>query len=728
MATLAEIREKYPQYADVPDEALAKGLHAKHYSQMPFEEFAAKIGLQTIAAPEPTLGDRAKQALGLTPVGIGMQLAPKLAAGIRGDAAEELPSAVGSEGYRDARWAEMQRKPYLEGVKQEGREFGATVFGGDEELAQVMADAVPGSKITQDANGNAVIELPSGERVYPNKPGLDSQDVLRTGANIASYLPAVRTARAISGGSTVLRAGATGALSAATNAAGQKAAGREDIDGGEVAVAGGFGAGGELLAPIAGLVVKAIKNNPARGNARAFEILKRDLGIEQPTNAQVATMARGLDEIEAGADPAAVLGADEFGFIYTKGRRMAEGQKGKFEALTDEEALRQAPGYPGNQMRGIDQSNRQTLETVLGRQLDQVGGVNRPQSPVGAFERIGETAKAQADELDGRVSAAYDKAAQGNRTSVSADAVRQAPDRIKRALREFPVGDLTPATRDILARLRFSAEGMTPGTKGVTLRAIEDQRKLINNAFGAAANSTDRNALRVLKGEYDRWLDDAFDNALISGDEQALAAMKEARGLRAEYGRRFEGDNADVDKFVQAMIGGDKTPDELIGVALGSSQVSKAGAARFVERLKVATNNDPEVLGALKAAHLMRLTQAKTGETLGMQAVRANILAAEQNTPSVLRSLYAPGEWAQIKRLATAIDPLLDKGTFARRPGTADQIARMLGSLPFVGKAVEMTQTPLNAWKAAGVAGPLARRPVGPELLPAGAAAAGDGR
>ena len=45
MATIAEIREKYPQYSDMPDAALADALHSKFYADMPKPDFYAKIGL-----------------------------------------------------------------------------------------------------------------------------------------------------------------------------------------------------------------------------------------------------------------------------------------------------------------------------------------------------------------------------------------------------------------------------------------------------------------------------------------------------------------------------------------------------------------------------------------------------------------------------------------------------------------------------------------------------------
>lgn len=45
MASIAEIRGKYPQYNDISDEQLAEALYTKHYSDMPRAAFNEKIGL-----------------------------------------------------------------------------------------------------------------------------------------------------------------------------------------------------------------------------------------------------------------------------------------------------------------------------------------------------------------------------------------------------------------------------------------------------------------------------------------------------------------------------------------------------------------------------------------------------------------------------------------------------------------------------------------------------------
>lgn len=43
---IAEVREKYPQYEDLNDQDLARALHAKFYSDLDFEDFSKRIGVQ----------------------------------------------------------------------------------------------------------------------------------------------------------------------------------------------------------------------------------------------------------------------------------------------------------------------------------------------------------------------------------------------------------------------------------------------------------------------------------------------------------------------------------------------------------------------------------------------------------------------------------------------------------------------------------------------------------
>lgn len=57
MPTIAEVRQKFPQYEDMSDEVLADALHQKFYADLPREEFNAKIGLAPQQTEAPTGDD-----------------------------------------------------------------------------------------------------------------------------------------------------------------------------------------------------------------------------------------------------------------------------------------------------------------------------------------------------------------------------------------------------------------------------------------------------------------------------------------------------------------------------------------------------------------------------------------------------------------------------------------------------------------------------------------------
>lgn len=57
MPTLAEIRQQFPQYQDLSDQQLAEGLHKAYYSDLPFREFAGKIGYKAPAKSFDAMAD-----------------------------------------------------------------------------------------------------------------------------------------------------------------------------------------------------------------------------------------------------------------------------------------------------------------------------------------------------------------------------------------------------------------------------------------------------------------------------------------------------------------------------------------------------------------------------------------------------------------------------------------------------------------------------------------------
>lgn len=68
MKTIQEIRQKYPQYKDLSDDQLARGLHQKYYSDLDYGDFSQRIGL-TQAAVQPA---QPEQEMGAIERGLGL--------------------------------------------------------------------------------------------------------------------------------------------------------------------------------------------------------------------------------------------------------------------------------------------------------------------------------------------------------------------------------------------------------------------------------------------------------------------------------------------------------------------------------------------------------------------------------------------------------------------------------------------------------------------------------
>lgn len=600
------------------------------------------------------------------------------------------------------------------------------MFGSRLGAAEYLAEQ-SGGKVETDADGEPVVVLASGDRYRLNNAGLDTTDVGNVAGNVAAFFsPAAwvnRINQARNAGMAV-RAGSQAATAIGVDTGLQVGFDNGRIDPLRTGLAGIGGAAGEVIAPVLGKIIQAVRGAPA---PQAPAALLRELGITKPTPQQTKEATEAVAEIAAGGDPAAVIGAKEFGFRYTQGQRTLDPVE-RYNQLGREEVLRQQPGANAPFIQA-EQANQNALSSAVEGIAARWGA--RPGATAGELSTtVQGRVAAQADELKGRISEAYDVAGQSNRTAVRADAVQALPRRLAAAVTDFDM-ELTPAAAQTLKRITNLASSLPEGTAGVTLRAIETQRKIINNSIAAAAsNPADRAAMTAIKREFDGWVDNAVDDALLSGDPAALDAIKKARGLRAEFGRRFEGD-AQADRFVADLVVGQKTPEELLNVALGAGQVSKAAGGRFVDRLRLAVGDDPETLGALRAAQFLRMVQKPTGEPLGPQAIVNNILRMEVGNRSMIDALYSPAEWKEVKRLAAALKPMVPPSMIAKSSGTAERVMRYLSTsanrLPFVGKMAEGIAEVKNGIQAERVFTQPVRPPMLPAnpLLPAAGAAGG---
>jgi hypothetical protein len=204
MATIAEVRAQYPQYADIPDAALADALHKKFYADLPKADFDVKIGLKPVDN-RPTWGQEnprayevaqtARKYLGpaveaASAVGGGVLGAPGGPAGIVGGSA--LGYGIGKEitNLADIALGNVKQQAPAADVSRAAKNVleGATMEVGGQVAAPILAKAVgkvvdvaqmplqKAAKMTRDAFGSD-IEL-AVNALRNAKPGMSVSQTL----------------------------------------------------------------------------------------------------------------------------------------------------------------------------------------------------------------------------------------------------------------------------------------------------------------------------------------------------------------------------------------------------------------------------------------------------------------------------------------------------------------------------------------------------------------------
>lgn len=625
---------------------------------------------------------------------------------------------------------------------------GIDMFGSREAAANFLAERTGGT-VEADESGEPILRLPSGRAYRLNDPGLDSTDVANFTGNVAAYLNPARAAAGFAQGAQLGRAGTIGAqglAAGATDLAIQGAvAGATDLaQEGEgyqvsplrVGVSAAGGAGGEALAPVIGAAFRRGAELLGRGagarNEAAAQIT-RELGLERPTPQQVRLIERAATDIARGADPEAVLGGPEFGFIYTQGMRMpartpAE-QAARFRQLSIEDTLRSDP-VAGAPLREVQDANQNALRRGI-EQISARYGAQPAAAPVEGVERVQDVLQRQASGLRERVREAYEAVPGG--TFVRVDALRQLPQRLNRAVADFGIEEgLHPQSFSALRTIQTRLANLPEGARAVSLDAIERTRRTLNKRRQDAVAPSDQEAMRRIIGEFDTFVDDAMTNALERGDATALEFNKRARGFRREFAQRFEGEES-TDNFVRGLIDDvrveAKTPEQLLNMALGAGQVSQPGAANFIRRLRVASNDDPTVINGMRTAHFLRMVRGPNGEALDPARVMNNIRATERNNRSLVRALYTDEEWAAVRRLAQAIEPTIPDAAseqiLRRTSGTTERLLRSVGNFPFLRQAVEAVARPVNVYRASSAVNAPVPRPAPRTAIPSATGAAG---
>lgn len=535
-------------------------------------------------------------------------------------------------------------------------------FGSDDDIATRYAKTVPGSSVERDDAGRPLVKLKSGNTFEVNPEGLDFGDVIRFGSKVAQFFPAAKLAGMAPGLAT--RIGTNMGLSAATEVAGQRVAGREEINPTEVAFAAGGGGLGEVFAPIAGAIFRDGSKLPRAEAIQRARAAMQGQGLPDDVAAKIG---QRLDEINLGGSADDLIGEAEFGFQYTKGQRT-----GDMRTLMDEERLSQSSTMLEVQRQNADVANRSVRDIARG-----VAGGEVDSAP-GAIGRATDQVRRQHKALKGEVNQAYDRF-RGTDATVPDHQAHHLPAQTRKALGDFNVDPInTPGTVRALEIL-----DTTFGNTQVPLSAktIDQARRQIRTISGA--NASDKAAKNLVVRQMDQWLDESLEKGLVNGDPNAIQFLKDARKLNTDLAMRYgaSGLGKDVDNIVGKMLRNDASADELARMVYGAGQVSAPAATRALARIKMAMVKRPEEWNQLRAQVLRSAATGKGDNALGVQTIHSNLRELMVNRPDLMSSLFTKAEREQVTRLINAMTPIL-RNVDKRSSGTTERLMRVMA--PYV--------------------------------------------
>jgi len=469
------------------------------------------------------------------------EAAPSFYEGLVQSVTGEDKSTTATETLPD--WVEMPELQKLFSIPSMKVGLSTALGGGPQEIAQIVQSNFPDTKVFQDEKGNYILQSPSTGQRYAIKPGFQLSDVPRALSILLSG--------GIGGGgagATALRTGLREAGMQTGIEALQSAAGGT-FNPADIIAAGAMGGGGQKLVEALPGAVQAVRGMrsgavPTRVAAATDEFaMPAPGGIPMPggrvTPAPVVPATVATEEVAA-AGPRTF----EAGEVVTS---RAGGAMG-----TSEEAIRtqRAQELPVPIELARFQRTRNFVDQQRARELaknNEVGGPIRERMTQQQdalrqnFDRFIEGTGSQVwenpYEQGGVIADALATLAKRERTKMKA--LYNRADNAGETLEPVSYGDVitfineqTPTTREKLAPvLKAVQEEILKNdpqkTGTITLRAMEDVRKLINKV--AQPNTADYAFGKQMK----EIIDSSTENA---GGE----LYKRARAARAKYAQDFE--------------------------------------------------------------------------------------------------------------------------------------------------------------------------------------------
>ncbi|MET0014466.1 MAG: hypothetical protein ABW088_12515 [Sedimenticola sp.] len=529
--------------------------------------------------------------------------------------------------------------------------------------ADIYETNVPGSKVKFDNFGNPYATY-YGKPYYLNRPGLSRADIAQAipealmfagGAKIGGNLGKKAMGRF---GQVVGTGIGTYGTAVGEDLTARELGSKQPVDQERAALIGSLGLAGEFAAPYIGRAYNYLKqifrNKKFVANGTLTQEGRKALesagmkpeAVTKEWMAEFNKLVRNELDPESAIrvasartlpNPVKLTEGQATGNLGVQGREQA-----RLHGVYGEEAQNVMRNQLDDQVRALGE-NVNTFKTGIGGgQVASKGeGVNRAVSAL----------KNKAEATKEAIRSRYQSAKQTN-AFVPIQAVKDFSQQARRSLSDEGF-DLAGAR--IAARLKDVDKFI--GQKNISaanLRGMELWRKRIVKDIDSVKMSdpSQAEALRILKRNYDDFIKDSFENALIRGDQSAITKWQNARGLRATYGEIFER-NRIIDKLVK----GEHTPEETVNILFGAGRFGAKSKGEVVQALDTIRKQvGPNAWNALREDAFLRLLRNQ-GDTFNPVKFSNEFADAMRNGGTLMRKMFSPQElqlMGQINNVAKA--------------------------------------------------------------------------
>lgn len=578
--------------------------------------------------------------------------------------------------------------------------YGASVT--PEQISDIALKVLPGSKASQDSYGNPIINY-DGQDFYINRPGLSQADLLQFFTQAAAYTPAARAGLATRTlmGRALRTGGGAGVTSAGLDLASQSQGSEQGVSGERMVAAAVLGGAFEFLAPAAKATWRWITQRNDLFNKATGQLTPKGQAMAKSAGLDVDSLTTEFSKTfakQARNEPipdVAVAKAltERHGIPYTTGQQSQE-----FRQLGTEEGLRHGTfGAPGQgALRSFGETQKEAMEEAAKKVQGTLGKAG-VKTEAQAGDVLQQGLSREVGRIESRIDDAYALAGGSQANIKNPESFKSLAKTIGDVADEFDVdAELYPATTKILKTLR----GLVPKVKepplsrmtGIkpkpshktTIRELEVIRRRVNHQIQAAKNPADAKAARMIKGKLDDWMDEAIDNALFEGDDEALELLKQARLTRVEKRMKFE-QQTPHDKagpIIQRMVMENPTPEQMVNWLYGMGKLgSRETSAGVAKRLKDIFPKGSLEWDALREAAFLRLTRDKAGNMLSPNIIKKNLNEALNRNPTLTKTLYNDDEIKLLKELNESLRRTTTPPEGMNPPKTAFTLMRVFRDL-----------------------------------------------